>query len=109
MATCYCENPPGGSITCPEGYVPFCSVRGGAAHTYCLPIPEAISGLALTAWFFSHLVGREVTTGEAMTRTDLHAALLDGRFVNRETGEIVRFTIPESIYLPIPAGAHATA
>lgn len=105
--TCYCESPPGGSITCPEGQIPICRVRGGEAHSYCLPAREDLSGLELTAWFLSHLVGQEVTTGEVMARKDLAAAVSEGRFENKETGEIVTFTIPQSLEMSLPAFAFA--
>ena|ERR1700730_7404443 len=107
--TCYCENPPGGSITCPEGQIPICRVRGGEAHSYCLAAREDLSGLELTAWFVSHLVGKEVTTGEIMARKDLAAVISEGRFVNKQTGEIVTFTIPQTLEMPLSEAAFAKA
>ena len=109
MNTCQCENPPGGSVSCKEGQIPFCRVRDGKTHGYCLAPPAGVTGLELTEWFFSELVGKEVTTGEAMTRRDLQAAISDGRFVNEETGEIITFRVPENIYLPIRSSATLSA
>lgn len=109
MNTCNCDSPPGGSVTCPDGQIPICRVREGAAHGYCLSPPQGLDGLALTSWFFTHLLGTEVTEGEVMTRRDLQAAMEDGRFSNEETGEVITFQIPRSINMPMPAAATVSA
>lgn len=97
MPKCDCEEPPGGSVTCPEGHIPVCRVVNGAAQGSCWPIPTSVSGLDLTASFFSELLQREVTVGEVISRLDLQAAITDGRLVVPETGETFTFLIPESI------------
>ena len=78
----------------PEGQIPICRVRGGASHGYCLSPRSDISGLELTAWFLSHVLGEEIAAGDVMARRDLQAAMVDGRFVNQSSGEITTFTIP---------------
>jgi hypothetical protein len=105
MNTCNCDNPPGGSVTCNDDQIPVCRVVNGATHGYCLSPPSNLSGLELTAWFFSDLLRREVTTGEVLSRREFQAALQDGRFINRETGEIITFRVPEGLNLRIPAVA----
>lgn len=109
MSTCNCNNPPGGSVTCNDDQIPVCKVVNGAAHGYCLTPPNNLSGLELTAWFFSNLLQREVTTGEALATRQFQAALQDGRYINRDTGEIITFRIPEGLNLRIPAVAGVTA
>jgi hypothetical protein len=109
MNKCNCDNPPGGSVTCPDGQIPICRVQGGSANGYCLAPPSDLTGLELTAWFLTHLVGKDITTGEVMAKREFQAAILDGRFVNKATGEVITFTIPHSIHMPIPALAQARA
>jgi hypothetical protein len=101
MTTCNCDNPPGGSVTCGDGQIPVCRVVNGAAHGYCLSPPSEVSGLELTAWFFSHLLRREVTTGEVMARLDLQVAVVEGRFTNTENGETITFRVPENMNMAI--------
>jgi hypothetical protein len=37
MTTCTCPNPPGGSMTCPDGYSAICRVENGQSHGECVP------------------------------------------------------------------------
>lgn len=102
MASCNCDHPPGGTVNCTGNQIPVCRVVNGVAHGYCLPPNDSATGLELTAWFVSHLLRRDVTTGEVLARRDLQAALSEGRLVNPDTHEVFTFRIPDSLHMPIP-------
>jgi hypothetical protein len=42
-SSCKCADPPGGTVTCPDGYIPICEVKNGKAYGSCLPKPSNVT------------------------------------------------------------------
>jgi hypothetical protein len=65
---CECATPPGGRVTCPDGNLAICVVKGGKAETKCIPIPEDIqkdeTGRKMSFFVFKKVTGLNVTERE---------------------------------------------
>jgi hypothetical protein len=94
--TCECPNPPGGTVTCPDGNFIICVVKDGKASSKCWPISEDLkkNEASLQAWVLTKVLDRKVEPEEV--KKDEHQTILKKeRYENKETGRIVTFKLPK--------------
>src|SRR5947209_9494759 len=71
---CHCAEPPGGSVTCEAGQVPFCIVKDGQVITRCKTPPRGVTSEERQAWLLSEILGREIKVEEVKQKE--YAAIL---------------------------------
>ena len=93
---CQCATPPGGSVTCPDGFFAMCLVRDGKANGSCTPIPQSAlqSEKALQIWVLGKVLGRDIRPEDIGGR-ELQLILKNQRYENSARQEVVMFKFPK--------------
>lgn len=93
--SCDCPNPPGGRVVCEPDQIAICIVKDGVALQQCHNPPSATSATAIVNWTLTEITG---VLHAADAKVDLPALqmLMAGTF-DRESGEKVTFSCPESV------------
>lgn len=101
--TCECPNPPGGRVVCRQDQLAICRVRDGRVESECIDPPSGDFGrtdkqrnTAVRNWALSVITDTERTSYHIFTAQD-HSILSEGTYFNRDTGELVTFSLPISM------------
>lgn len=100
---CDCPKPPGGRVVCRQNQLAICRWNDGEVESACIDPPLSASGLSdkrgntvIRNWALSVITGAERTSDQILTAED-HGILSEGRYHNKETGQIVTFSLPEDL------------
>ncbi len=94
---CECDNPPGGTVACEPHQMAICIVKDGVARGECLDPPDTGDDgeTSLANWALAQVSG-DYRSAETRIPLSALAVLFEGKF-DRATGEVVTFSIPESV------------
>jgi hypothetical protein len=94
--TCDCENPPGGTISCPDDQLAVCIVKDGAVHGSCHTPPTTLTtALRQVNWALGIVIGIPRLLNQPITPAD-QRILIDKR-VARPDGSVANFRLPTSL------------
>lgn len=102
---CQCPIPPGGSAVCEADQLAICRVKDGNLETYCLDPPIPVRATAAFGakgrarymnWALAQITGYRRSLSSDMSASDMRI-LEQGIYHDRETGETIKFRIPDSI------------
>lgn len=99
--SCDCPNPPGGRVTCNNNQLAICRVKNGVPEMCCVDLPTSIDNIndqaernaAINAWVYKYVTEQDISRRDAMG-SNVVQFLHSGQFINRETGEMIRFRAP---------------
>ena len=76
--TCPCQNPPGGSVRCEQGQVPFCQIADGHVLAECKTPPRsARTATTFKLWYASQLFEKKLALDD-LKRPEVKQALVTG-------------------------------
>lgn len=104
--TCQCPNPPGGVVRCNPDQMAVCGIRDGKIVSGCFDKPsharnitsESERSYVLSNWALSVITGARRKDYDPISTAEF-AMLQSGRYVNKRTGEEIRFSVPSDLDL----------
>lgn len=97
---CQCINPPGGSVTCPDGHTPVCRVIKGVAHGICYPPQPTMTTQEFRVWIFAQITGLH---RQRLSSAD-EEILRSGTYVDKKNDAFVSFRLPNTGEFQPPFG-----
>lgn len=71
--TCKCPSPPGGTVECPDSYMPFCIVKKNQEPRYlCLPPVQGASSRQIINRALSIITGERKSLVSTVSRNDIN-------------------------------------
>lgn len=105
MKQCPCPAPPGGHVTCDDNQIAICRIIGGVPHSECVTPPSSLFTRQYTdevhRWVLERITGKK---WGSVTSDDIKL-LESGRYIDKNTGEEVTFSLPASILSNPQTGA----
>lgn len=87
---CECPSPPGGTVSCPPGYIPVCIVKDGKISSSCFGIPRAATPTDTAAAVLSTILDEKVTASETRNNEQFQEILRAGGLKTRNLSLTLR-------------------
>lgn len=98
---CYCDNPPGGSITCEPHQLAICGVIRGQVRRECADPPQGAPPVSLVNWTLNKLSEETRHLDQPITEGDIRLLRQGHGLFKGETD--VQFILPESVLRALDA------